>query len=79
METNTRALRSKNKKGSRKPAQRKTMQKAHYVFVRESLKTQEYQDYFDPNPVVERRLLDLDDLASFLLYWRDFNAISILA
>lgn len=65
METNTRASKSK-KKGSRaKPTRRKTMQKSRYVFVRESLKTQEYQDYFNPNPVVERRLLDLDDLVSF--------------
>ncbi|KAF7792377.1 hypothetical protein EIP86_003414 [Pleurotus ostreatoroseus] len=66
METNTRASKSKNKKGSKsKQARRKTMQKSRYIFVREIKKTQEYKDYFNPNPEVEKRILGLDDLACY--------------
>ena len=68
METNTRASKSKNKKGSKsKQARRKTMQKSRYIFVREIKKTQEYKDYFNPNPEVEKRILGLDDLACYFV------------
>lgn len=63
METNSRASKSKNKKGKKAAAaKRKTAQKQRYVFVRGVTETKTYQDYFDPGPDVEKRILKLAEL-----------------
>ncbi|KAJ3558173.1 hypothetical protein NM688_g1079 [Phlebia brevispora] len=65
METTTYSSKSKNKKGTRsRPTRRKTTHKPRYVFVRTIINTQEYQDYFNPSPDVEKRILGLAELAS---------------
>ena len=63
METSSRAAKNKNKKGKKTtPPKRKTAQKQRYVFVPQIIKTKVYQDYFDPRPEVEKRILKLADL-----------------
>ncbi|KAJ7766735.1 HORMA domain-containing protein [Mycena metata] len=51
--------RGKSKAKGKQPKQRKNVQKSKYVFNRASLSTIEYSNYFNPDPAVESRLLDL--------------------
>ncbi|THH00777.1 hypothetical protein EW026_g1803 [Hermanssonia centrifuga] len=65
METQTRTTRTNKIKAAVKtkpPPRRKSTRKQRYVFVSSILKTKTYQDYFDPSPEVEKRLLSLADL-----------------
>ncbi|KAJ7735275.1 HORMA domain-containing protein [Mycena maculata] len=50
---------SKSKTKGKQPKQRKNVQKSKYAFNRASLSSSEYLDYFNPDPRVENRLLDL--------------------
>ncbi|KAJ6531600.1 HORMA domain-containing protein [Mycena vulgaris] len=51
--------RGKSKTKGKQTKQRKNVQKSKYAFNRASLSTVEYSDYFNPDPRVENRLLDL--------------------
>lgn len=65
METTSLASKKKTKKvnAKTKAAQRrKVLQKPVYVFVQAIKSEQAYQDYFNPDPEVEKRLLGLSDL-----------------
>nr|QHB50184.1 meiosis-specific protein hop1 [Sparassis latifolia] len=66
METSTRTAKGKQKgkagAKTRQSQRRKTMQKPKYVFVRATTKGQAYDDYFNPDPEVEKRLLGLSNL-----------------
>ena len=53
---------SKGKSTRKQPARRRTMQKQKYIFNQQILEEKAYQDYFDPDPEVEKRLLGLDEL-----------------
>ncbi|KAI0699230.1 HORMA domain-containing protein [Cytidiella melzeri] len=61
VETKTRPQKTKAKTTKKAP-RRKTAQKQRYVFIRSTLTSQEYKDYFDPNSEAEKRLLGLADL-----------------
>ncbi|OBZ65788.1 hypothetical protein A0H81_14343, partial [Grifola frondosa] len=62
--TTTRSHRRKTGKNSkaRGSQRRKNIQKPKYVFVRASVNGKLYQDYFNPDPEVEKTLLGLSDL-----------------
>ncbi|OJT02518.1 hypothetical protein TRAPUB_6935 [Trametes pubescens] len=65
METTSLASKKKTKKvnAKTKAAQRrKLLQKPVYVFVQAIKSEEAYQDYFNPDPEVEKRLLGLSDL-----------------
>lgn len=65
METTSLASKKKTKKvnAKTKAAQRrKVLQKPVYVFVQAIKGEEAYQDYFNPDPEVEKRLLGLSDL-----------------
>ncbi|PCH37883.1 hypothetical protein WOLCODRAFT_96043 [Wolfiporia cocos MD-104 SS10] len=64
METTTRDTRSKSKGKNAKTKQprRKILQKPKYVFVKAAKTTQAYEDYFNPDPEVEKRVLRLSEL-----------------
>jgi hypothetical protein len=55
-ETRSRANKGKKNKG------RKNIQKPKYRFNRDILKTNQYADYFNPDPKVEHQLLDVKEL-----------------
>ncbi|KAK7040820.1 hypothetical protein VNI00_009416 [Paramarasmius palmivorus] len=50
---------SGQREGKAKAAQRRNVQKSKYIFNRQSLKTQAYKDYFNPDREVENRLLGI--------------------
>ncbi|KAJ7633058.1 HORMA domain-containing protein [Roridomyces roridus] len=58
-QTRGKAVNGKSKTKGKQPKQRKNVQKTKYAFNRASLKTAEYEAYFNPDPSVENRLLDL--------------------
>ena len=66
METRTRNAKNK-KKGTKSNSRRRTTLKQRYVFVPSVVSTPIYQDYFNPVPEVEKRVLSLADLASAFL------------
>ena len=68
LETASRVSKSKAKQ---KGKQRKTLQKAKYIFNSLSKHTQAYKDYFNPDPAVENRVLGLSDLVRANVLQRD--------
>ena len=72
METASVATKRKGRGGKANPKtrasqRRKNLQKPVYVFV-QAIKTENaYQDYFNPDPDVEKRLLGLSDLVGYLV------------
>ncbi|KAG7092942.1 hypothetical protein E1B28_009244 [Marasmius oreades] len=59
VETRTRVPKNK---GKAKQGQRRTVLKAKYAFNRQSVKTQAYKDYFNPDREVESRLLGVSKM-----------------
>lgn len=57
---------TRSRKGTRstrkQPARRRTAQKHKYIFNRGIIQDETYQDYFNPDPEVEKRLLELEEL-----------------
>ncbi|KIP10850.1 hypothetical protein PHLGIDRAFT_64843 [Phlebiopsis gigantea 11061_1 CR5-6] len=57
---------TRSRKGTRstrkQPARRRTAQKHKYIFNRGIIQDETYQDYFNPDPEVEKRLLGLEEL-----------------
>ncbi len=47
---------------------RKNLQKPKYVFVQAIKNDNAYNDYFNPDPEVEKRLLELSDLVSCVVF-----------
>lgn len=64
METSTRSAKNKSKKPKNR---RNPARKSRYKFVNSVVHTKGYQDYFDPSPEVEKRVLSLADLVSIIL------------
>jgi meiosis-specific protein HOP1 len=62
LETSTRAVKGKSKAKGKQANQRKNLQKTKYLFNKASKRTSAYKDYFNPDQVVENRLLGLSDL-----------------
>lgn len=72
MKTHTRNTTKSKSKAKGKPKTRKEMQKARYYFVKDSKTTVAYQDYFNPDVDVERRVMGVTVAVSdifFPLYW----------
>lgn len=64
-ETSKRSKQVKSNKGTRstrKQPTRRTTQKQKYVFNQGIVQEEIYQDYFNPDPEVEKRLLGLEEL-----------------
>ncbi|KAI0934776.1 hypothetical protein AcW1_006192 [Taiwanofungus camphoratus] len=64
METSVHATKGKGKASgkARQSHRLRTLQKPKYVFVQASINSKAYQDYFDPEPEIEKKLLGLSDL-----------------
>lgn len=66
--TTTRKTRGKGKGAKPKQAVRgKSFQKSRYTFQYSVIKGKKYRDYFSPTPEVERKVLGLSDLVTFLV------------
>lgn len=66
----TRARTNKNKpSGKNRPKTRKEIQKSKYSFLRSSVRTPLYADYFNPDVEVERRMMGLSDKVRMSLYF----------
>lgn len=73
MEVRKHTARGKGKAPEKKQGrQRKQLQKTKYIFVLASKKTEEYKNYFNHDPVVERHLLGLDLLVCLFSVLRLF-------
>jgi meiosis-specific protein HOP1 len=56
-------------KAKAKQGNRKNLQKTKYVFNKSSKRTPVYHDYFNPDQVVENRMLGLSDLVCALNFF----------